>query len=57
MIDLFSFNKSLKLTWIKKYLEPDNNGKWKLFMDDALKNYGGKSILTSNLNVRDISKP
>ena len=56
MIDLFSFNKSLKLTWINKYLEPDNNGKWKLcFMDDALKNYGGKSILTSNLNVRDTS--
>ena len=53
MIDLFSFNKSLKFTWIKKYLDPENNGKWKLFMDDALQNYGGKNILTSNLNVRD----
>lgn len=55
MIDLFSFNKSLKLTWIKKYLEPDNNGKLKLYMDDALKNYGGKTILTSNLHVRGTS--
>ena len=34
MIDSFSFNKSLKLTWIKKYLEPYNNGTWKPVMDD-----------------------
>ena len=41
MIDLFSFNKSLKSTWIKKYLDTNNNGKWKLFLDDVLKNCGG----------------
>ena len=38
-------------------MEPDNNGNWKLFMDDALENYGGKNILTTNLtanlNVRE----
>ena len=27
MIDLISFNKSLKTTWIKKYLDNDNYGK------------------------------
>ena len=53
MIDLFSFNKSLKSTWIKKYLDTNNNGKWKLFLDDVLKNCGGENILTSNLNIRD----
>ena len=31
MIDLFSFNKSLKTIWIKKYLEKTNMGKWKFF--------------------------
>ena len=31
MIDLFSFNKSLKTIWIKKYLDKTNMGKWKLF--------------------------
>jgi len=27
MIDLISFNKSLKTTWIKKYLDNSNSGK------------------------------
>ena len=53
MIDLFSFNKSLKSTWVKKYLDTNNNGKWKLFLDEVLKNCGGENILTSNLNIRD----
>ena len=56
MIDLsfFFFNKSLKLTWIKK-INPWNlitmdSGK---VMGDPLKKYGSRNILTSNLNVRD----
>ena len=32
MIDLLSFNKSLKTIWIKKYLDKTNMGKWKLFL-------------------------
>ena len=27
MIDLISFNKALKPTWVKKYLDPENHGK------------------------------
>ena len=27
MIDIKSFNKELKSTWVKKYLDNDNNGK------------------------------
>ena len=42
MIDILSFNKSLKTTWIKKYLGTENQGKWKLF-----------SISLSNLNKID----
>ena len=30
MIDISSFNKSLKTTWIKKYLDNNNKGKWKM---------------------------
>jgi len=33
MIDLISFNKSLKTTWIKKYLDNSNSGKWKIVFD------------------------
>ena len=31
MIDILSFNKSLKATWIKKYLGTENRGSWKFF--------------------------
>ena len=56
MIDLVSFNKSLKATWIKKYLDSTNNGKWKVFIDLALKNYGCKNVFTGNLKTKDTKK-
>ena len=33
MIDIESFNKGLKTTWVKKYIDVNNHGKWKLFFD------------------------
>ena len=56
MIDLISFNKSRKTTWIKKYLDNDNYGKWKIFLDIVLKKYGCQSFFSYNLNASDISK-
>ena len=29
MLDITAFNRSLKTTWIKKYIDPTNIGKWK----------------------------
>ena len=52
MIDLISFNKALKTTWIKKYLDTTNNAKWKFFFDLALKHYGRENIFAGNLNVK-----
>ena len=48
MIDLISFNKSLKTSWIQKYLDSTNNGKWKTFFDLALQNYGHGNVFTGN---------
>ena len=42
MIDIQSFNESLKMKWIQGYLNNDNQGKWKLFVDYSLQKYGGK---------------
>ena len=53
MIDLISFNKSLKTSWIQKYLDSSNNGKWKVFFDLALQNYGRENVFTGNLNIKD----
>ena len=53
MIDISSFNKSLKITWIKEYLDNNNKGKWKIFFDVDLKKHGCQSFFSYNLNVRD----
>ena len=56
MIDLMSFNKALKSTWVKKYLDPENHGKWKLFLDWQLRHYGGSVVFRGNLNRHYLSK-
>ena len=33
MIDIASFNRSLKATWIKRYLDKENCGRWRSFFD------------------------
>ena len=53
MIDLASFNRSLKATWINKYLDKENCGSWKSFYDSELGKYGGEVTLTGNLNIKD----
>ena len=53
MIDIQAFNKSLKTTWIKKYLDNENQGKWKLFFDLELETLGGNILFTGNLNKKD----
>ena len=44
MIDIQSFNKSLKMKWVQGYLNNVNHGKWKLFLDFHLQKYGGKVV-------------
>lgn len=53
MIGLDSFNKSLKAIWIKKYLDMENHGGWKTFLDFELSKNGGIAIFTGNLNKKD----
>lgn len=53
MIDIASFNRSLKATWIKRYLDKENCGQWKSFFDLELEKYGGEVILTGNLDIKD----
>ena len=54
MIDIQSFNKSLKMKWVQGYLNDDNHGKWKLFLDFHLQKYGGKVVFSSNLKPQDV---
>ena len=55
MLDSESFNKALKCSWIKKYLDDENKGKWKLFLDLELERLGaGGMFFTYNLRKNDL---
>ena len=56
MIDIKLFNSALKSGWIKKYLDKENHGKWKLLFDLELRNFGGEAIFRGNLSKEDLSK-
>ena len=53
MIDIFSFYKSLKTTWIKKYLDKINVRKWKFFFDLELGRYEEEAVFWGNLDKKD----
>ena len=49
MIDIKSFNKALKSTWVKKYLDNNNHGKWKLLFDSEIRDLGGDVIFKTHM--------
>ena len=56
MIDIKLFNKALKSSWITKYLDLENHGKWKLLSDLELQSFGGEGVFQGNLSKEDLSK-
>ena len=52
MIEVQSFNESLKIKWIKRYLDDNNQGKWKFF-DNYREKHGGKLVFSANLKRKD----
>ena len=55
MLDIQSFNDALKAKWVQKYLDDNNQAKWKFFFDYFTEKHGGKLILTGNLNQADVA--
>ena len=37
MIDIRLFTQALKLGWVKRYLDKENEAKWKLFFNEQLR--------------------
>ena len=55
MIDIASFNKSLKTYWIKEYLGIEKSSSWKNnILDFELQPYGGRVVLLGNLHKKDM---
>ena len=47
---------STLLIWIRKCLDEDNKGKWKLFFDAKLEKLGGFTVFRGNLDLNDTTK-
>jgi len=56
IIDVTSFNKSHKATWIKEYQDNENCSKWKVLFNLELGNCGGKTEFKGTL-IKKISIP
>ena len=54
MIDIASFNQALKMKWVKSYLDDQDTGKWKLFFNHRLAQFGGKLVFWGNLSPKDV---
>ena len=54
MLDISAFNRALKATWITKYLDNNNKGKWKNLFNHSFRELGGKNALLSNLSKKDL---
>ena len=55
MIDIQSFNQSLKMKWVKGYLDDDNQAKWKSFFNYYLERHGDNLVFSSNLKRQDVA--
>ena len=51
MVDIKSFREALKLKWIGKYLDNDNQSKWKLFFTYYLQERGGTLIKAADAHA------
>ena len=49
MVDIKLFNKALKFSWITKYLDSGNHGKWKLLFDLESQPFGGEEFFEVTL--------
>ena len=57
MLDLKSFIKALKLSWVRNISTTIiMENAWKLFFDFQLEDYGGVEFFTGNLSGKDVSK-
>ena len=54
MINIKSFNKALKATWVKKYFDNENHGKWKLLFDSEISDLGGEMLSLKVISTKMI---
>ena len=48
------FLNSIKASWVKRYIDENNKGKWKIFFDKVLVKRGAKIIFDCNITENDL---
>ena len=56
MLDIFTFNKSLKVGWLHKYFDKSNKGKWKLILEKNIEKIGRRRMLSGFLSKEDAGR-
>ena len=54
MVDLNCYVNSLKITWVKRLIDEQNKGAWKICYENELSKHGGSLVFESNLNPADL---
>ena len=54
LTDIEAFLTSSKTSWIKRYLDKENKGKWKYLLDQQLTSVGQDLPFESNLDEKDV---
>ena len=45
MLDYDNMIKALRLSWLKRIVDPDNSGLWKLYLNYLLRKEGGLFLI------------
>ena len=54
LTDIEAFLTSSKTSWVKRYLDKENKGKWKYLLDQRLTSVGQGLPFESNLDEKDV---
>ena len=56
MTNIYLFKDAIKISWVKRFNDPDNKGKWKLFFKNEIEKIGGDWIWQCEpSNVSDLN--
>ena len=54
MLDIETYLSAVKISWIKRYCDPNNEGEWKTTFRHNLKKIGGTNFFNSTLNEKHL---
>ena len=57
MLDYDNMIKALRLSWLKRIVDPDYSGFWKLYLNYLLQNEGGLFLIQCNYEINQVTLP